>query len=84
MRPQRSEQCGWPVVAVVDPREAVEEFLAAAARSVGRDDPASVGWLAGEPGRRLALLMDRLTQIHLPDVARLCPNCQRQPDGGRA
>ena len=72
----------WVLGVPADPRvTAVEEFLAAVARSVGRDDPASVGWLAGEPGRRLALLLDRLTRMHLPDVAGLCPDCRPHPDG---
>jgi hypothetical protein len=70
------------VVGVVDPRLAVVEELAGrVAMSVGRADPASLGWLAGEPGQRVALVLDRLCRMHMPEAAGRCPDCQPHPSG---
>jgi hypothetical protein len=65
---------------VIDPRlDLVEELVARLAVSVGRGDPALVAWLAGEPGRRVALALDGLYRMHLPGAP--CPDCRSNPSG---
>lgn len=72
------------VVGMADPRvPAVETFVSSLVRSVGREDPAALAWLAGDDGRRLAVMVDQLYRMHLPGVAGRCPDC-RVPADGRA
>jgi hypothetical protein len=55
---------------------AVDEFLAELVRSLAGEDAVS-----GEPGRRLALMLDRLCRMHRPGAAGRCPDCRVSADG---
>lgn len=77
---------------LADPRvPAVEAFAAWLTRTTApalpvTGDPADVAavqWATGEAGRRLAVLVQLLVGMHLPDVAGCCPDC-RDGDGGCA
>jgi hypothetical protein len=57
--------------------QAVDEFLAALVYSVARAESS----VSGEPGRRLALMLDRLCRMHRPSVAGRCPDCRVSADG---
>jgi hypothetical protein len=60
---------------------AVEAFTARLARSVGTDATEELGWLAGEAGQRLALLLHHLVGMHLPGVVGACQDCRWRPTG---
>jgi hypothetical protein len=60
-----------------DPRaRLVEAFTADFARAVGAH---GVGGVLGDPGRRAALLVDRVMRMHLPGTAGACPDCRATP-----
>ncbi len=62
---------------------AVVLFLGSLLSSISEDESATPDWLAGPPGRRLAVALAEVVELHRPDTAGRCPDCRLSPGPNR-